>query len=52
MLAMLFGLFWLVWILATTLELGLSGLSLELFTEMTPPPGQRRGGPGNAIVAA
>ena len=37
--AMAFGLFWLAWILWTVLELGLSGLSLTLFTEMTPPPG-------------
>ena len=36
--AMAFGLFWLVWILFTTLELGVAGLSLDLFTKMTPPP--------------
>ena len=30
--AMAFGLFWLVWILFTTLQLGLSGLSWSLFT--------------------
>ena len=39
MAAMLFGLFWLVWILATTINLGISGMSLQLFTEATPPPG-------------
>lgn len=41
--AMAFGLFWLAWILWTVLELGLSGLSLTLFTEMTPPPGAETG---------
>jgi ABC-type phosphate transport system permease subunit len=30
--AMAFGLIWLVWILYTTLRLGISGLSIELFT--------------------
>jgi phosphate transport system permease protein len=39
MAAMLFGLFWLAWILFTVLDLGFSGLSLQLFTQMTPPPG-------------
>ena len=38
---MAFGLFWLAWILWTVLELGIGGLSLSLFTEMTPPPGLR-----------
>lgn len=47
--AMAFGLFWLAWILATTLELGLAGLSLELFTRMTPPPGA--GEPGGLLNA-
>jgi phosphate transport system permease protein len=37
--AMAFGLFWLAWILVTVLQLGIDGLSLSLFTEMTPPPG-------------
>jgi phosphate transport system permease protein len=52
MMAMLFGLFWLVWILATTIELGLSGFSLKLFTEMTPPPGSEGGGLANAIAGS
>ena len=52
MLAMAFGLFWLVWILATTVELGLSGFSLHLFTEMTPPPGTDGGGLANAIAGS
>ena len=36
--AMAFGLLWLVWILYTTLHLGIGGLSVELFTQSTPPP--------------
>jgi phosphate transport system permease protein len=36
--AMAFGLIWLVWILYTTLRLGVGGLSIELFTQNTPPP--------------
>lgn len=46
--AMVFGVFWLVWILWETLRLGLSGLSLSLFTEMTPPPNEA-GGLANAL---
>ena len=42
--ALAFGLFWLIWILYTTVTLGVSGLSVQLFTEMTPPPGQDTGG--------
>src|SRR5690348_11406469 len=49
--AMSFGLFWLVWILFTTLQLGVSGLSLTLFTQMTPPPGSA-GGLSNAIFGS
>ncbi|HWU84216.1 MAG TPA: phosphate ABC transporter permease PstA [Rhodocyclaceae bacterium] len=49
---MAFGLFWLVWILVTTLHLGLSALSLQLFTHMTPPPGSTDGGLANAIVGS
>src|SRR6266700_2710619 len=37
--ATLFGLGWLVLILGTLLWEGFSGLSLRVFTEMTPPPG-------------
>lgn len=51
MTAMSFGLFWLVWILWTALDLGISGLSLGLFTQMTPPPGTE-GGLLNAIVGS
>jgi phosphate transport system permease protein len=49
--AMVFGLIWLTWILFEVLRLGLSGLSLSLFTEMTPPPGGD-GGLSNAIVGS
>ncbi len=51
LLAMAFGLFWLLWILWTTFSLGVSGLSLSLFTQMTPPPGVE-GGLANAIVGS
>ena len=49
--AMAFGVFWLVWILWETLRLGLSGLSLSLFTEMTPPPNEA-GGLANALFGS
>ncbi len=52
LLAMGFGLFWLVWILATAIHLGASGISLSLFTQMTPPPGVSGGGLANAIVGS
>ena len=38
-LAMAFGLFWLGWILFTLLQHGIPGLSLAVFTQITPPPG-------------
>lgn len=50
-LAMLFGLFWLGWILLTLFTHGLGGLSLSIFTEMTPPPGSQ-GGLLNAIFGS
>jgi phosphate transport system permease protein len=46
--AMAFGVFWLVWILFETVRLGLGGMSLSLFTQMTPPPNDA-GGLANAI---
>ena len=49
--AMSFGLFWLAWILLTILQLGISGLSLAVFTQMTPPPGSA-GGLANAIFGS
>ncbi|USS47159.1 phosphate ABC transporter permease PstA [Burkholderia glumae] len=50
--AMLFGLVWLVWILYTTLHLGIGGLSLQLFTASTPAPDTDGGGLANAIVGS
>jgi phosphate transport system permease protein len=49
--ATLLGLGWLVLILGVLLWEGLSGLSLAVFTEMTPPPGSD-GGLLNAIVGS
>jgi phosphate transport system permease protein len=49
--ATLFGLGWLVLILAVLLWEGFSGLSLAVFTEMTPPPGSS-GGLLNAILGS
>ncbi|BAN34769.1 phosphate ABC transporter permease [Sulfuricella denitrificans skB26] len=51
LLAMVFGLFWLVWILWTLVAQGFHGLSLTLFTQMTPPPGSN-GGLLNAIAGS
>ena len=50
--AMLFGLVWLVWILVETVMLGVGGLSLTLFTQMTPPPQADTGGLANAIFGS
>ena len=50
--AMAFGLVWLVWILFETIRLGLGGLSLMTFTEMTPPPQEEIGGLANAIMGS
>ncbi len=52
MLAMAFGLLWLVWILFSTVTKGIDGMSLNLFTEMTPPPNTEGGGLANAIVGS
>ncbi len=53
MIAMAFGLFWLAWILFTTLQLGVAGVSVDLFTKMTPPPGASEpGGLLNAITGS
>ncbi len=49
--ALLFGLFWLFWIIITLVVKGAGSLSLALFTEMTPPPGSS-GGLLNAIVGS
>ena len=50
--AMAFGLFWLVWILVETVRLGIGGLNLAVFTEMTPPPQAETGGLANAIFGS
>ena len=50
--AMAFGLFWLIWILFETIWMGVSGLSLQLFTESTPAPNVEGGGLANAIVGS
>ena len=52
LLTMAFGLFWLVWILYTTLSRGIDGLSLSLFTESTPPPNTASGGLANALAGS
>jgi phosphate transport system permease protein len=52
LLTMAFGLFWLVWILFTTVSRGFDGFSLALFTEMTPPPNTAGGGLANAIAGS
>ena len=51
MAALVFGLFWLCWILTVLILKGGSALSLTLFTESTPPPGQA-GGLLNAILGS
>lgn len=51
LLAMAFGVFWLLWILWETLRLGLGGLHLAVFTQMTPPPGEA-GGLANALFGS
>ncbi len=49
--AMAFGLFWLAWILFETVRLGLGGLSVATFTQMTPAPNEE-GGIANAIYGS
>ena len=51
MMAMAFGVFWLIWILWETIRLGIGGLRLTLFSEMTPPPNEA-GGLANAIFGS
>jgi len=50
-LAMLFGLFWLCWILYTLILRGLPSLTPDIFMKMTPPPGDS-GGLLNAIAGS
>ena len=49
--AMAFGLFWLFWILWETVRLGIGGIALATFTEMTPAPNEE-GGIANAIYGS
>jgi phosphate transport system permease protein len=51
MLAVMFALFFLAWILWTLLSMGLAGVSVATFTKMTPPPGSA-GGLLNAIYGS
>lgn len=51
LMAMAFGLFWLCWILFETIRLGLDGLTLDTFSQMTPPPNDV-GGLANAIYGS
>ncbi len=51
MVAMAFGLFWLGWILWTLIDRGLSSISLDVFTKMTPAPGSN-GGLLNAMAGS
>lgn len=49
---LVFGLFWLFWIILTLLLKGAPALSYTLFTEITPPPGQSGGTVNSASSAA
>ncbi len=51
LLAMVFGVFWLVWILVETVRLGVGGLAWATFSQMTPPPNEV-GGIANAIYGS
>ncbi len=50
--AIAFGLVWLIWILVMVFEKGVGAMTLNLFTEMTPPPGDVGGGLKNAIAGS
>src|ERR1700710_1905007 len=50
--AALFGVTWLALILFTLFYNGIAGISLQLFTQNTPPPGSTEGGLLNAIVGS
>lgn len=50
--AMAFGVFWLIWILFETIYLGIGGLTLNTFTQMTPPPQAEGGGLANALFGS
>src|SRR5215212_9550048 len=50
--ATLFGVSWLALILFTLFYNGIAGISLQIFTQNTPPPGSTEGGLLNAIVGS
>src|SRR4030081_1533577 len=50
--AALFGVTWLALILFTLFYNGVAGISVQLFTQNTPPPGSTEGGLMNAIVGS
>src|SRR6201999_2741149 len=50
--AAVFGVTWLALILFTLFYNGLAGLSVQIFTQNTPPPGSTEGGLLNAIVGS
>ena len=52
LMAMAFGLFWLAWILVTTVSKGLDAFDLALFTEMTPAPGRDGGMASLGVIDA
>ena len=52
LIAMAFGLVWLIWILWDVLVLGVQGINIATFTESTPPPNSEGGGLANAIVGS
>jgi phosphate transport system permease protein len=54
MIAMFAGMFWLAWILWETVSVGISGLSVAMFTENTPPAGDAigEGGLANAMMGS
>ena len=49
--ATIIGLFWLTWLLWTLMSQGVSWVSLDVFTKITPPPGST-GGLSNALVGS
>jgi phosphate transport system permease protein len=52
--AMLFGVFWLAWILWETLSIGLASMNVAMFTENMPPPNEPvgTGGLANAMMGS
>ncbi len=51
-LAMIVGIFFLLWILLTLFVKGINSLNTDMLTQMTPPPGADGGGLLNAIVGS